>query len=68
MHSDTFFGRVFEDMRGPERAVDIGAEVFEFRGHATVEDVDSAKEIFTRYVAFDHVFDGNCLRRRTALS
>jgi hypothetical protein len=31
-------------MGGPQRAVDVGAEVFEFRGHATVEDPGVGKE------------------------
>ncbi len=31
-------------MRGPERAVDVGAEIFEFRGHSAVEDVGVGKE------------------------
>ena len=48
MHGDDFFGRVFENVRGPEGAVDVCAEVFEFRGHAAIEDVDSAKEINSR--------------------
>jgi hypothetical protein len=39
-----FFRRFFEDMGGPQRAVDVGAEVFEFRGHATVEDPGVGKE------------------------
>ena len=39
MYGYDFFGRIFENVRGPERAVDIGAEEFELGGHAAVEDV-----------------------------
>jgi hypothetical protein len=44
MDSDDFFGRVFKNMRGPERAVDVGSEIFELRGHASVEDMYAAKK------------------------
>ena len=40
MDGDDFFWCVFEDMRRPEGAVDVGAEVLEFGGHAAIEDAD----------------------------
>ena len=63
MHCDDLFGRIFKDVGGPERAIDVGAEVIELRGHAAIENVGAATEIFTPYVAVDHVLNGNCLRR-----
>ena len=44
MNGGDFFGRVFENMRGPEGAVDIRAQVLEFRGQAAIEDVDAVQE------------------------
>jgi hypothetical protein len=46
MNSDNFLGSVFEDVGGPERDVDVGSEIFEFGGHAAVEDVDAVEEGF----------------------
>ena len=45
MDSDDLLRGLFEDVCGPERTVDIGAEVFEFGGHAAVEDVDAAQNV-----------------------
>ena len=44
MDSDDLFRDFFKDMGGPERTVDIGAEIFEFGGHAAVEDVEAGEE------------------------
>jgi hypothetical protein len=47
MDSDDLLGRILKHMRGPERAVDVGAKVFEFGGHAAVKDVKTVEESFT---------------------
>jgi hypothetical protein len=44
MDGDDLFRRRFEDVRGPEGAVDVRAEILEFGGHAAVEDANGAKK------------------------
>lgn len=41
---EDFVGRVFEYLRGPERAVDIRAHVLKLGGHASVENADAVKD------------------------
>ena len=43
MRGNDFFRCVFENMGRPERAIYVGAEIFKFRRHAAVEDVDVVK-------------------------
>ena len=49
-----FFGLVFENMGGPERPVDACAQVFEFRGQAAVDDVDTTQKFFSGVSTFSH--------------
>jgi len=44
MDGNDFWGCIFEDVRGPEGAVDVGAEILEFGGHASIEDVEALKK------------------------
>src|ERR1700744_2652279 len=37
MHGSDLFRRIFEDMRGPERTGDIGAEEFKLGGHSAIK-------------------------------
>src|SRR5215472_10407015 len=45
MHRNNLLGCVFEHMRGPQRAVDVCAEILELGGHAAVEYVNTLKNI-----------------------
>jgi hypothetical protein len=38
MNSDDLFRGVFEDVGRPEWTRDVGAQEFELRGHAAIED------------------------------
>lgn len=44
MHGGNFFGLIFEDVGGPERAIDAGAEIFEFGSEAAIDDTDAAED------------------------
>ena len=44
MHGGDFFGLVFENVGRPERAIDAGAEIFEFGGEAAVDDAEAAED------------------------
>ena len=52
MHRNDLFRCVFENVGRPEGAVDVGPEIFEFRGHAAVENMDVAEN---RIAASDEI-------------
>ena len=43
MHRDDLLRRVLEHVRGPQRAIDVGAQILKFGSHAAVKDVNAVQ-------------------------
>jgi hypothetical protein len=44
MDGEDFFGGILEDVRGPERTVDVSTQVLEFGGQAAIKDMGTMEE------------------------